>query len=51
MSILSTPLTNLVGCQHPIVQTGMGWVGRPKSGQCVLKCRSFGHLGLGNHDI
>lgn len=27
--MLRTPLTDLVGCRHPIVQTGMGWVAGP----------------------
>ncbi len=26
MSKLVTPLTELVGIEHPVVQTGMGWV-------------------------
>ena len=26
MSRLKTPLTELVGIEHPVVQTGMGWV-------------------------
>ena len=26
MSKLRTPLTELVGIEHPVVQTGMGWV-------------------------
>src|SRR5436190_9177406 len=26
MSKLRTPLTELVGIEHPLVQTGMGWV-------------------------
>ncbi len=27
--LLSTPLTELVGIRHPVVQTGMGWVAGP----------------------
>lgn len=27
--LLSTPLTELVGVRHPVVQTGMGWVAGP----------------------
>ncbi|MEU5844094.1 (3aS,4S,5R,7aS)-5-hydroxy-7a-methyl-1-oxo-octahydro-1H-indene-4-carboxyl-CoA dehydrogenase [Rhodococcus sp. NPDC047139] len=30
MSVLRTPLTELVGIEHPIVQTGMGWVSGPR---------------------
>ena len=26
MTKLKTPLTELVGIEHPVVQTGMGWV-------------------------
>src|SRR6184192_3461268 len=26
MSKLRTPLTELIGIEHPVVQTGMGWV-------------------------
>ncbi len=28
--VLRTPLTELVGIEHPIVQTGMGWVSGPR---------------------
>lgn len=27
---LRTPLTELTGVEHPIVQTGMGWVAGPR---------------------
>ena len=27
---LRTPLTELVGVRHPVVQTGMGWVAGPR---------------------
>ncbi|MGH3636453.1 MAG: hypothetical protein ACRDTS_20675, partial [Mycobacterium sp.] len=27
---LRTPLTELVGVEHPVVQTGMGWVAGPR---------------------
>lgn len=30
MSTLRTALTDLVGVQHPVVQTGMGWVAGPR---------------------
>ncbi|MCK0093883.1 nitronate monooxygenase [Rhodococcus sp. F64268] len=29
-ALLRTPLTELVGIEHPIVQTGMGWVSGPR---------------------
>ena len=28
--LLRTPLTDLVGVRHPVVQTGMGWVSGPR---------------------
>ncbi|NDE88077.1 MAG: nitronate monooxygenase, partial [Gammaproteobacteria bacterium] len=28
--MLHTPLIDLLGCRHPIVQTAMGWVARPE---------------------
>ncbi len=43
MSTLSTPLTALVGCQHPIVQTGMGWVAGPS---LVSASSNAGALGI-----
>ena len=29
--LLRTPLTELAGVRHPVVQTGMGWVAGPAS--------------------
>ncbi|WP_037571313.1 NAD(P)H-dependent flavin oxidoreductase [Phaeacidiphilus oryzae] len=40
---LSTPLTELVGVRHPIVQTGMGWVAGPR---LVSATANAGALGI-----
>jgi NAD(P)H-dependent flavin oxidoreductase YrpB (nitropropane dioxygenase family) len=40
--LLSTPLTELTGVRHPIVQTGMGWVSGPS-----LVCGTANAGGLG----
>ena len=40
---LNTPLTELVGCRYPIVQTGMGWVAGPK---LVSATANAGGLGI-----
>lgn len=40
---LSTPLTELVGVRHPIVQTGMGWVAGPR---LVSASANAGALGI-----
>ncbi|WP_084724674.1 NAD(P)H-dependent flavin oxidoreductase [Streptacidiphilus melanogenes] len=40
---LTTPLTELVGVRHPIVQTGMGWVAGPR---LVSATANAGALGL-----
>ena len=42
-SALSTPLTELVGCRYPIVQTGMGWVAGPR---LVSATANAGGLGV-----
>jgi len=41
--LLSTPLTELVGCRHPVVQTGMGWVAGPS---LVSGTANAGGLGI-----
>lgn len=41
--VLSTPLTDLVGIRHPIVQTGMGWVAGPS---LVTGTANAGGLGI-----
>jgi NAD(P)H-dependent flavin oxidoreductase YrpB (nitropropane dioxygenase family) len=40
---LSTPLTELVGVRHPVVQTGMGWVAGPR---LVSATADAGALGI-----
>ncbi|WAP50486.1 nitronate monooxygenase [Arthrobacter sp. ATA002] len=40
---ISTPLTTLTGVDHPIVQTGMGWVAGPK---LVTATAQAGALGI-----
>ncbi|MFC6010004.1 NAD(P)H-dependent flavin oxidoreductase [Nocardia lasii] len=42
-SKLRTPLTELVGIEHPIVQTGMGWVAGPR---LVAATAQAGGLGI-----
>ena len=41
--LLKTPLTDLVGIQHPVVQTGMGWVAGPR---LVSGTANAGGLGI-----
>lgn len=41
--LLKTPLTELVGVRHPVVQTGMGWVAGPR---LVSGTASAGGLGI-----
>lgn len=41
--LLRTPLTDLVGCRHPVVQTGMGWVAGPR---LVSGTANAGGLGI-----
>jgi NAD(P)H-dependent flavin oxidoreductase YrpB (nitropropane dioxygenase family) len=41
--LLTTPLTDLVGVRHPIVQTGMGWVAGPR---LVSGTANAGGLGI-----
>jgi NAD(P)H-dependent flavin oxidoreductase YrpB (nitropropane dioxygenase family) len=41
--LLSTPLTELVGVRHPVVQTGMGWVAGPR---LVSATANAGGLGI-----
>ncbi|WP_072807462.1 NAD(P)H-dependent flavin oxidoreductase [Rhodococcoides yunnanense] len=43
MSVLTTPLTELVGVRHPVVQTGMGWVAGPR---LVAGTANAGGLGI-----
>jgi len=41
--LLSTPLTELTGIKHPVVQTGMGWVAGPR---LVVGTANAGGLGI-----
>ena len=41
--MLRTPLTDLVGIRHPVVQTGMGWVAGPR---LVVGTANAGGLGI-----
>jgi len=41
--VLRTALTDLVGCRHPVVQTGMGWVSGPR---LVTGTANAGGLGI-----
>ncbi|MGH3723682.1 MAG: (3aS,4S,5R,7aS)-5-hydroxy-7a-methyl-1-oxo-octahydro-1H-indene-4-carboxyl-CoA dehydrogenase [Mycobacterium sp.] len=41
--VLKTPLTELVGIDHPVVQTGMGWVAGPR---LVAATSNAGGLGI-----
>lgn len=41
--LLSTPLTELIGVRHPVVQTGMGWVAGPS---LVSGTANAGGLGI-----
>ena len=43
MSKLRTPLTELVGIDHPVVQTGMGWVA---GARLVAATSNAGGLGI-----
>ncbi|MGQ4616877.1 nitronate monooxygenase [Nocardia sp. R7R-8] len=42
---LRTPLTDLVGVEHPIVQTGMGWVAGPRLVSATAEAGGLGILG------
>ena len=41
--LLRTPLTELTGVRHPVVQTGMGWVAGPR---LVVGTANAGGLGI-----
>jgi len=42
--LLTTPLTELVGIKHPVVQTGMGWVAGPRLVSAVANAGGLGIL-------
>jgi NAD(P)H-dependent flavin oxidoreductase YrpB (nitropropane dioxygenase family) len=41
---LDTPLTSLLGCRYPIIQTAMGWVSRPELVAASCNAGAFGFL-------
>lgn len=41
---LKTPLTELLGCRYPIIQTAMGWVSRPELVAASCNAGAFGFL-------
>jgi len=43
-SPLHTGLCDLLGCRHPIVQTGMGWVATPELVAAACEAGAFGFL-------
>ena len=44
---LDTPLTRLLGCRYPIVQTAMGWVATPPLVIATTEAGAFGFLAAG----
>src|SRR5205807_5258400 len=44
MSALDTPLTKLLGCRYPIVQTAMGWIADAKLVAATSNAGGFGFL-------
>jgi NAD(P)H-dependent flavin oxidoreductase YrpB (nitropropane dioxygenase family) len=42
--LISTPLTTLIGVDHPIVQTGMGWVAGPRLVSATARAGALGIL-------
>lgn len=42
--LLQTPLTELIGVRHPVVQTGMGWVAGPRLVSAVAEAGGLGIL-------
>ncbi|HVT36472.1 MAG TPA: nitronate monooxygenase [Nevskiaceae bacterium] len=44
MSALDTPLTRLLGCRYPIVQTAMGWIADSKLVSATSNAGGFGFL-------
>ncbi|MEM9014774.1 MAG: nitronate monooxygenase [Pseudomonadota bacterium] len=41
---LTTPLTSMLGCRHPIIQTAMGWVATSDLVIASIKAGAFGFL-------
>ncbi len=44
MTKIETPLTALLGCQYPVIQTAMGWVADPKLVAATCNAGGFGFL-------
>lgn len=44
MQQLQTPLTELLGCQYPVIQTAMGWVADPNLVAATCNAGGFGFL-------
>ncbi|NIB39224.1 nitronate monooxygenase [Pseudomaricurvus alkylphenolicus] len=44
MSVLQTPLTQLLGCEYPVIQTAMGWVADPNLVAATCNAGGFGFL-------
>lgn len=42
--ILTTPLTEMLGCKHPVIQTAMGWVSTQQLVTASIKAGAFGFL-------
>lgn len=51
MIALHTPLCDLLGVQHPIVQTGMGWVAGPRLVAATANAGAFGILAAATMDL
>ena len=43
-SVLRTKVCELLGCRHPIIQTGMGWVATPELVAAACNAGAFGFL-------
>ena len=41
---MQTPLTELLGCRYPIIQTAMGWVADPNLVAATGNAGGFGFL-------
>ncbi|MFN2590946.1 MAG: NAD(P)H-dependent flavin oxidoreductase [Actinomycetota bacterium] len=50
-SPLRTPLCDLLGVEHPVVQTGMGWVAGPSLVAATANAGAFGILGAATMDL
>ena len=50
MARLRTPLTELVGIEHPVVQTGMGWVAGARLVSATSNAGGLGILASATHD-